>query len=53
MPGHHHHEHSGEKLVDAARKALTEAGEQWTDMRAGVFEALAQYDKPASAYDIA
>ena len=26
MPGHHHHEHSGEKLVDAARSALTEAG---------------------------
>jgi Fur family zinc uptake transcriptional regulator len=53
MAGHHHHEHSGEKLVDAARHALTDAGEQWTDMRADVFEALAQYDKPASAYDIA
>ena len=53
MSGHHHHEHEGENLVDAARQALTEAGEQWTDMRADVFEALAQYDKPASAYDIA
>ncbi|MBO9498267.1 MAG: transcriptional repressor [Novosphingobium sp.] len=53
MPGHHHHEHSGEKLVDAARSALTEAGEQWTEMRADVFEALAQHDRPASAYDIA
>ena len=53
MAGHHHHEHSGAKLVDEARKALTDAGEQWTDMRSDVFEALAQYDKPASAYDIA
>ncbi|WEK45414.1 MAG: transcriptional repressor [Candidatus Andeanibacterium colombiense] len=53
MGEHHHHEHSGDRLVDAARNALTEAGEQWTDMRAGVFEALARYDKPASAYDIA
>jgi len=53
MPGHLHHEHSGEKLVDAARSALTEAGEQWTEMRADVFEALAQHDRPASAYDIA
>ena len=29
------------------------AGEQWTEMRAEVFEALASFDKPASAYDIA
>lgn len=53
MAGHHHHEHSGDKLVNAARSALTDAGEQWTDMRADVFEALAAYEKPASAYDIA
>lgn len=53
MGGHHHHEHSGEHLVDAARHALTEAGEQWTDMRADIFVALAARDKPASAYDIA
>jgi Fur family zinc uptake transcriptional regulator len=53
MTGHHHHEHSGDKLVSAAQLALTEAGEQWTDMRADVFAALAEYDKPASAYDIA
>jgi Fur family zinc uptake transcriptional regulator len=53
MAGHHHHEHAGEKLVDAAQAALKEAGEQWTDMRADVFEALAEYDRPASAYDIA
>jgi Fur family zinc uptake transcriptional regulator len=53
MSGHNHHEHSGDKLVSAARHALTDAGEQWTEMRADVFEALAAHDKPASAYDIA
>ena len=36
-----------------ARERLTERGEQWTDMRAAVFEALAGFDRPASAYDIA
>ena len=50
---HHHHEHSGESLVDAARHALTGAGEQWTGMRAEVFEALSAQPRPASAYDIA
>jgi Fur family zinc uptake transcriptional regulator len=53
MSGHHHHEHQGEPLVDAAREALVEAGEQWTEMRADVFAALAAREKPASAYDIA
>jgi Fur family zinc uptake transcriptional regulator len=53
MAGHHHHEHSGAGLVDAARAALTEAGEQWTEMRADVFAALSAQDRPASAYDIA
>jgi len=53
MSAHHHHEHSGESLVDAARHALVDAGEQWTDMRAEVFAALAALDRPASAYDIA
>lgn len=53
MTGHHHHEHSGAGLIDAARDALVEAGEQWTEMRADVFTALAARDRPASAYDIA
>ena len=53
MSGHHHHEHSGENLVDAARRTLVEADEQWTEMRADVFAALAAREKPASAYDIA
>jgi Fur family zinc uptake transcriptional regulator len=53
MAGHAHHEHSGDKLVAEAEAVLTTAGEQWTGMRADVFEALAAYDRPASAYDIA
>jgi Fur family zinc uptake transcriptional regulator len=32
---------------------MEKSGEQWTSMRAAVFEALASFDKPASAYDIA
>ena len=53
MAGHLHHEHSGEPLIAAAAAALTAAGEQWTAMRADVFTALAAYERPASAYDIA
>jgi Fur family zinc uptake transcriptional regulator len=55
MAGHHHHhtEHSGAGLVDAARAALGRAGEQWTALRAEVFEELAQHERPVSAYDIA
>jgi Fur family zinc uptake transcriptional regulator len=50
---HSHEEHSGESLIDAAREALTASGEQWTNMRADVFEELASHERPASAYDIA
>ncbi len=32
---------------------MIDSGEQWTDMRATVFHALADFTKPASAYDIA
>ena len=53
MAAHKHHEHSGDKLVEEAAGVLTAAGEQWTAMRADVFEALAAQDRPASAYDIA
>ncbi|MBW8783611.1 MAG: transcriptional repressor [Novosphingobium sp.] len=53
MAGHHHHEHSGAGLLEAAEQALLAAGEQWTDMRADVFAALAGRERPASAYDIA
>ena len=53
MGAHHHHLHEGESLREAAETQLTARGEQWTEMRAAVFEALAEFDKPASAYDIA
>jgi Fur family zinc uptake transcriptional regulator len=53
MGVHQHHLHEGESLTAAARERLTSRGEQWTDMRASVFEALAGFDRPASAYDIA
>ncbi len=53
MGRHDHHLHEGESLKDAAREQLTEQGEQWTGMRAAVFDALARFDRPASAYDIA
>lgn len=53
MGSHAHHEHRGEPLIREAERVLTAAGEQWTAMRADVFDALAGYDRPASAYDIA
>ncbi|HEX5239027.1 MAG TPA: transcriptional repressor [Sphingomicrobium sp.] len=53
MTRHDHQLHEGESLKSAARTRLTRQGEQWTDMRASVFDALASFDKPASAYDVA
>jgi len=53
MAKHHHHDHGGDDLKVAARERLTTSGEQWTGMREAVFDALAGFDRPASAYDIA
>jgi Fur family zinc uptake transcriptional regulator len=53
MHAHDHHERQGPDLTAAARATLEKAGEQWTTMRASIFEVLAGFDKPASAYDIA
>jgi Fur family zinc uptake transcriptional regulator len=53
MAGHTHELHQGEALATAAKERLTRQGEQWTGMRAAVFDALASFDKPASAYDVA
>jgi len=53
MSAHSHQLHQGTSLRDAAARRMVERGEQWTDMRASVFDALAGFDKPASAYDIA
>jgi Fur family transcriptional regulator, zinc uptake regulator len=53
MTRHDHQLHQGDSLTAAARDRLTREGEQWTDMRAAVFAALASFTKPASAYDVA
>ena len=53
MGRHDHQLHEGDSLKAAARDQLTGKGELWTEMRAAVFDALASFDKPASAYDIA
>ena len=56
MADHHHHDHhepSSDSLADAARATLEASQEQWTPMRAAIFDALAAEDTPASAYDIA
>ena len=50
---HHHHSHEGDSLALAAQQTMEKSGEQWTAMRAAIFEVLASFDKPASAYDIA
>src|SRR3982751_296485 len=50
---HDHQMDEGGSLKAVAQAHLTSRGEQWTDMRAAVFDALAGFDKPASAYDIA
>jgi Fur family zinc uptake transcriptional regulator len=53
MARHDHQLHEGDALKSAARDRLTQQGEQWTGMRAAVFDALAGFEKPASAYDVA
>ena len=53
MVSHRHHEPQGQALALAARATLERSGEQWTAMRASVYEALTGFAKPASAYDIA
>ena len=50
---HAHEEHTGEGLIEAARKSLMGSGEQWTAMREAVFTELAGHERPVSAYDIA
>jgi Fur family transcriptional regulator, zinc uptake regulator len=50
---HAHTLHHGTPLVEAAQTAFEASGEQWTAMRARVYAILADFEKPASAYDIA
>ena len=49
----HHHHGPGPALEQAARSKLESAGEQWTEMRAQIYAAIAEQERPASAYDIA
>ena len=48
-----HWEPGSRALKEAARDALAEQGVQWTDLRETVFDALAEGDRPVSAYDVA
>jgi Fur family zinc uptake transcriptional regulator len=48
-----HHHGPGPDLERAARDKLESAGEQWTEMRAQIYAAIAEQERPASAYDIA
>jgi Fur family transcriptional regulator, zinc uptake regulator len=50
---HVHGQHSSrEDLAAAARNRLVSVGEQWTPLRSTVFQALAEFDRPVSAYDV-
>ncbi len=53
MANHSHHEPKGADLAHAAQATLERSGEQWTAMRATIFETLSDFERPASAYDIA
>lgn len=53
MAAHAHTLHHHAPLEEAAQAALEASGEQWTAMRAAIFDTLRGFDKPASAYDIA
>lgn len=50
---HRHIEANGESLAAEAQMVMKDAGETWTDMRAQIFDAVAEIGKPASAYEIA
>jgi Fur family transcriptional regulator, zinc uptake regulator len=53
MFAHRHEQHHRRTdLAAAAEARLTGAGEQWTPLRATVFTALAEFDRPVSAYDV-
>jgi Fur family transcriptional regulator, zinc uptake regulator len=48
-----HWEPGSRALKEAARDALAEQGVQWTELRETVFDALAEGERPVSAYDVA
>lgn len=52
-PDHRHGQHhSRADLAAVAQARLSDAGEQWTPLRATVFASLAGFDRPVSAYDV-
>ncbi|WP_164156315.1 Fur family transcriptional regulator [Sandarakinorhabdus rubra] len=52
QPHRHDQHHKRADLASAAEARLTDAGEQWTPLRASVFAALAGFDRPVSAYEV-
>lgn len=46
------HVEGRDALAAAAQRALEAAGQQWTPLRAAVFDALTGFGAPASAYDV-
>jgi len=53
MAHEHNHELAPDARLAVAEAALERQGEQWTPLRQSVYEALASFEQPASAYDIA
>lgn len=51
--GHQHWPAGSTELSAAARQHLIGAGEQWTELRANVFDVVAEGGAPISAYDAA
>jgi Fur family zinc uptake transcriptional regulator len=49
----HTHRHDATALTREAREVFERAGEQWTALRATVFDVVAAAHAPMSAYDIA
>ncbi len=49
---HQHRLPAGDALATAARSVFERAGDQWTHLRATVFDVLMRFDRPASAYEI-
>ena len=50
---HLHTNLEGDTLQEAAERVLGNSGEQWTELREKVYEALLEIGRPASAYEIA
>jgi Fur family transcriptional regulator, zinc uptake regulator len=49
----HTHSHTSVDQSETAQAVFEAAGEQWTHIRAAVYDAIAKADAPLSAYDIA